>query len=808
MNSRYQDTRCVWCGSGRLDYGKADHSAADIGHGAIVCSDCGGRYDMVWGVPFFGGYEREDFLGLFEILRTARKSHTTPSPETIRKLNQLLADYHAAPDKAEFVRTHADPSARAPWFMHRYHEWLQMAGAIANKDLAGKKVLDVGAGTGHDAVRLSDLGAHVTALEYSPSLARRGRETCPQARWIGGFSHVLPFQDHSFDFVFANAAIHHMRDASASVREMLRVVRPGGCLITAGDPFRADATTEEVEFAVFNRHEAVLSGVNEGIPRFSDIYGPVDDNASRLDIALTCIIHQIDGPLQGTTPLGDEDSGFIWVPAFSENIDRLKLSHGGLGIIAQVREPLPLPAALQSRFVLPAGIFASWLKDETGSFHKLLPSIPRSMLDLAFPGTHQTKFELLNGWMAPEEPFDQRIGHGRARWFLTRPVEADAIRFDVRPVTPGPAHMAILVDGMPNVDVTFESDDWRPVEVDLRDVRPGAPCVVELQLDRGSTAEVTFDDSSFAVRQRTATRHSGGPKPLGLSANRKRPPAFSAEIAAETSTAREAAYTALWAQSRHADAASAATANSPDYKLYHINLAASYASLIGKSILVVGCNRGEDCQPFVELGASDVTGLDLFDEIGVNYTHDRVRYLKASVESIPLQSESFDLVFAYATLEHVHDINAAFAEMARVTALNGYIYSNAAPLWCTRQGPHWGSAYDSEPWPHLRYSVDELIDLGRRLSATGRDQDQYYYRADQIQYSLDPTPFNQRRANEYLNACSVIEGIKIIRNDIEMESQEGYDPAIVQGLLAKGYDVSDLFGLAHVFVAQKISRQK
>jgi ubiquinone/menaquinone biosynthesis C-methylase UbiE len=55
-------------------------------------------------------------------------------------------------------------------------------------------------------------------------------------RWIGGFSHVLRFTHGSFDFVFANAALHRIRDIPAAISEMLRVLRPGGYLISIGRP--------------------------------------------------------------------------------------------------------------------------------------------------------------------------------------------------------------------------------------------------------------------------------------------------------------------------------------------------------------------------------------------------------------------------------------------------------------------------------------------------------------------------------------------------------------------------------------------
>ena len=79
----------------------------------------------------------------------------------------------------------------------------------------------------------------------------------PEVRWIGGLAHILPFASGTFDAVCCNAALHHMRDVSAALEEMLRVLKPGGWLITTGDLYRSRRSTMAVELEVFNRHPDV-----------------------------------------------------------------------------------------------------------------------------------------------------------------------------------------------------------------------------------------------------------------------------------------------------------------------------------------------------------------------------------------------------------------------------------------------------------------------------------------------------------------------------------------------------------------------
>jgi SAM-dependent methyltransferase len=259
-----------------------------------------------------------------------------------------------------------------------------------------------------------------------------------------------------------------------------------------------------------------------------------------------------------------------------------------------------------------------------------------------------------------------------------------------------------------------------------------------------------------------------------------------------------------WIKQRDMEAADAVAQQPPDYKRYHQANAARLTPLKGKSVLVVGCNRGEDCKYFVDLGACSVVGLDVLDEIGSNFTHSAVSYIQASAEDMPLNGRSFNLVFAYATLEHVPDIRRAFGQMAKAAAPGGFIYSAAAPLWCTRAGPHWGDAFNHAPWPQLRMDVEEVVKLGQEAQHSGSTNP--YYSAERIrQFLTDPLLFNRRRAHEYVDACVALEGIDILRNDIELEAQTGIDPHIVSVLLDKGYTTFDLFGLTHMFVATKPS---
>ena len=97
---------------------------------------------------------------------------------------------------------------------------------------AGRRVLDVAAGTGNVAIVAAQRGADVVASDLTPELLQAGRARAQAAGveldWVTADAEALPFEDASFDVVLsaigAMFAPHHRRTAA----ELARVARPGG----------------------------------------------------------------------------------------------------------------------------------------------------------------------------------------------------------------------------------------------------------------------------------------------------------------------------------------------------------------------------------------------------------------------------------------------------------------------------------------------------------------------------------------------------------------------------------------------------
>jgi len=104
------------------------------------------------------------------------------------------------------------------------------------------KALELGAGTGFFSLNLKQAGVldevHVTDL--SPGMVQAAQANAEQLGFTveGRVADAerIPYDDNTFDIVVGHAVIHHIPHVEAAFAEMLRVLRPGGRFVVAGEP--------------------------------------------------------------------------------------------------------------------------------------------------------------------------------------------------------------------------------------------------------------------------------------------------------------------------------------------------------------------------------------------------------------------------------------------------------------------------------------------------------------------------------------------------------------------------------------------
>jgi ubiquinone/menaquinone biosynthesis C-methylase UbiE len=99
-------------------------------------------------------------------------------------------------------------------------------------DVAGKTLLDLGCGAGENSVYFARKGARCTATDYSPGMVEKAlklaaaNEVQIDACTMNAMD--IEFPDATFDIVYAANLLHHLPDPIGALREIHRVLKPGG----------------------------------------------------------------------------------------------------------------------------------------------------------------------------------------------------------------------------------------------------------------------------------------------------------------------------------------------------------------------------------------------------------------------------------------------------------------------------------------------------------------------------------------------------------------------------------------------------
>lgn len=125
----------------------------------------------------------------------------------------------------DHVATYYEDVRYKIWWSRAYHDWL--FNRMVKLLQPNGKILDAGCGNGLLAEYLPN--EKVWGVDISPEMIKHAQKRLYDAR-VGNVES-LPYEDDFFDTIFARAIIHHLENPEQGVRELTRVLKPGGKII-------------------------------------------------------------------------------------------------------------------------------------------------------------------------------------------------------------------------------------------------------------------------------------------------------------------------------------------------------------------------------------------------------------------------------------------------------------------------------------------------------------------------------------------------------------------------------------------------
>jgi SAM-dependent methyltransferase len=158
-------------------------------------------------------------------------------------------------DPALHVQIDAANAYQAFFVPALFQEWAPWVVAAANIQ-PGERVLDVACGTGvlaRAAAACVGPGGAVAGLDANPGMLAVAARLDPAIDWQEGLAERLPYPDQTFDAVISQFGLMFFSDRPQALREMLRVLRPGGHLAVAVWDSLAHTPAYAAEVAVLAR---------------------------------------------------------------------------------------------------------------------------------------------------------------------------------------------------------------------------------------------------------------------------------------------------------------------------------------------------------------------------------------------------------------------------------------------------------------------------------------------------------------------------------------------------------------------------
>lgn len=194
---------------------------------------------------------------------------------------RVRAFWQANPCGVKFAD--AEPGSRRFYELveaHRYAKEWHIPSAADFAGARGLKVLEIGCGLGTDGAQFAKADADYTGVDLTDAAVELARKRFELFDLPGKFQTAdaenLDFADESFDLVYSHGVLHHTPDTAGAIREIHRVLRPGGRAIVM--LYHRNSYNYRVNISLLRRAGAQLLKWDSGVSLVHKLTGESLDN--------------------------------------------------------------------------------------------------------------------------------------------------------------------------------------------------------------------------------------------------------------------------------------------------------------------------------------------------------------------------------------------------------------------------------------------------------------------------------------------------------------------------------------------------